>query len=774
MSVPDLTNYGIATVQTIFARTIFNDENIDGIDISTQNARLQITAGTTMALTSTDDMILSSGLFDLEASENAIIETTNGTLSLLASNLSNGKIIINAEEGIDLVTTEQDINIGITTGDLNISSDKILLKTDSTAIDSVFINSAGGIDLTSILNNIDITTISGIINLVSGNDISLSSTGTLDITSNDIIGITGTSNISINTNSTTIDALLLNSSGGIDIFSAAQAIDVISSGSNVNVSSTNNDITLNTPSGDISLGATGGNISIGSTANITLTTIDNDITLASANKISINSSSTVADSLFLNSSGGVDVTSVTGDIDIINTSGNLNTTTNGNLNMTTTGGDITIGSTSIVDITSGNGANIGITSANILYLTSNSAVTDSLNLLSLGGINSSATGKILFTSNSTDIDSFFINSLGGIDLTSNINNIDIITNSGDFNAQITGTIDIDSLNGSLNLGSTSSLNMICSTLMKLNSGSTTSIDANKVAIGTTNTADDSLTFLSRGGSNYTVENGNYDIGITGQLNIDVSRNLSHIRNWADSDGDDLEICVKNLGITSRNASLILSSEGTGSDAIKINATEGGIDVDSVGLISIQTTDNINGIEIGNNPGVPVTIGGNSTSTLLPGNLTVQGNLTVNGITTTVNSTTVTVDDKNIELNSITSPTDTNADGGGITIKGTTDKIIAYNNTSTACTSASFQISEDIDLGTTTKQYTIQQNRALSHNALFINSTLNINSTDGGVYYNKQDNCNDTSGDWRVRVISGVLTTEHYDGASWITKCRLTA
>jgi hypothetical protein len=56
-----------------------------------------------------------------------------------------------------------------------------------------------------------------------------------------------------------------------------------------------------------------------------------------------------------------------------------------------------------------------------------------------------------------------------------------------------------------------------------------------------------------------------------------------------------------------------------------------------------------------------------------GDLTITGNLTVNGTTVTINSTTLTVDDKNLELGSIASPTDTTADGGGITLKGATDK-----------------------------------------------------------------------------------------------------
>jgi len=68
-----------------------------------------------------------------------------------------------------------------------------------------------------------------------------------------------------------------------------------------------------------------------------------------------------------------------------------------------------------------------------------------------------------------------------------------------------------------------------------------------------------------------------------------------------------------------------------------------------------------------------------------GDLTVTGNLTVNGTVTTVNSTTVTVDDKNLELGSVYNPTDTTADGGGITLKGTTDKTILWVNSTDSWT-----------------------------------------------------------------------------------------
>ena len=68
-------------------------------------------------------------------------------------------------------------------------------------------------------------------------------------------------------------------------------------------------------------------------------------------------------------------------------------------------------------------------------------------------------------------------------------------------------------------------------------------------------------------------------------------------------------------------------------------------------------------------------------------LVLSGDLTVNGTTTTINSTTITIDDKNIELGSVTSPTDAGADGGGLTLKGTTDKTFNWVDATDAWTSS---------------------------------------------------------------------------------------
>lgn len=68
-------------------------------------------------------------------------------------------------------------------------------------------------------------------------------------------------------------------------------------------------------------------------------------------------------------------------------------------------------------------------------------------------------------------------------------------------------------------------------------------------------------------------------------------------------------------------------------------------------------------------------------------LTLSGDLTVNGTVTTINSTEITIDDKNISLGAVVSPTDSGADGGGLTLKGTTDKSFNWVNATSAWTSS---------------------------------------------------------------------------------------
>jgi hypothetical protein len=76
-------------------------------------------------------------------------------------------------------------------------------------------------------------------------------------------------------------------------------------------------------------------------------------------------------------------------------------------------------------------------------------------------------------------------------------------------------------------------------------------------------------------------------------------------------------------------------------------------------------------------------------------LVLSGDLTVNGTTTTINSTEITIDDKNLVLGAVTSPTDAGADGGGLTLKGATDKTFNWVDATDSWTS-----SEHLDLAST--------------------------------------------------------------------------
>jgi hypothetical protein len=68
-------------------------------------------------------------------------------------------------------------------------------------------------------------------------------------------------------------------------------------------------------------------------------------------------------------------------------------------------------------------------------------------------------------------------------------------------------------------------------------------------------------------------------------------------------------------------------------------------------------------------------------------LTITGDLIVNGNTTTLNTTNLVVEDKNIVLANAATPTDITADGAGITILGSTDKTFNWVDATDAWTSS---------------------------------------------------------------------------------------
>jgi|TARA_R100000482_G_scaffold52370_1_gene18650 hypothetical protein len=125
---------------------------------------------------------------------------------------------------------------------------------------------------------------------------------------------------------------------------------------------------------------------------------------------------------------------------------------------------------------------------------------------------------------------------------------------------------------------------------------------------------------------------------------------------------------------------------------------------------LQTDAAGTGVEFTSNIDVPGTLDvtGNAT---FDGNATIAGDLTVNGTTTTINSTTLQVDDKNIELGTVATPTDTTADGGGLTLKGATDHTILWTNSTD-----SWDFSEHVNIASS-KEFRINGTKVLDATSL---------------------------------------------------------
>jgi hypothetical protein len=127
----------------------------------------------------------------------------------------------------------------------------------------------------------------------------------------------------------------------------------------------------------------------------------------------------------------------------------------------------------------------------------------------------------------------------------------------------------------------------------------------------------------------------------------------------------------------------------------------------------------------------ITVGGASWNVALPmnvqstfnttGDATIGGNLTVSGATTYVNTTSLIVQDKNIELANSASPTDALADGAGITIKGSSDKTLTW-----ATATKSFTVNQGLDI-----QRVIE---TVTANATAINANTTIDVLSGAVSY----------------------------------------
>ena len=149
------------------------------------------------------------------------------------------------------------------------------------------------------------------------------------------------------------------------------------------------------------------------------------------------------------------------------------------------------------------------------------------------------------------------------------------------------------------------------------------------------------------------------------------------------------LTTPDLGVataTSVNGTTIPSSKTLVVTTDKLNVHAATSSSELAGIISDET--GTGALVFANTPTLVTPNIGAATGT----SLVLSGDLTVNGTTTTINSTEITVDDKNLTLGSVATPTDAGADGGGLTLKGTTDKTLNWVDATDSWTS-----SEHLDL-----------------------------------------------------------------------------
>jgi hypothetical protein len=183
---------------------------------------------------------------------------------------------------------------------------------------------------------------------------------------------------------------------------------------------------------------------------------------------------------------------------------------------------------------------------------------------------------------------------------------------------------------------------------------------------------------------------------------------------------------------------------------------------------LQTDAAGTGVEWTSNIDVPGTLDVTGAATF-DNNLTVQGDLYVNGTEVIINTQTLEVEDKNVIIGKVATPTDVTADGGGLTLKGTTDKTITWLDATDAWT-----LSEHVNIASA-KEYRIAGNKvldAISLGSAVVSSSLTSVGTIGTGVWNGTTIGTGYGGTGQITYTDGQLLIGKTDGT--LAKATLTA
>jgi len=284
-------------------------------------------------------------------------------------------------------------------------------------------------------------------------------------------------------------------------------------------------------------------------------------------------------------------------------------------------------------------------------------------------------------------------------------------------------------------------------------------DTKKLKVGNGSTAWNSLAYFPFVVSGGTVL-GNLEIGTTGTLTFEGST----------ADGFETTLGVVNptadrtINLPNQSGTVIVSGNASIVDADISASAEIAVSklADGAARQLLQTDAAGTGVEWASNIDVPGTLDVTSAATF-DSSVTIHGDLTVNGTTTNINTQNLVVEDKNIILADVTTPTDLTADGGGITLKGATDKTITWSDTTD-----SWEFNQPtITTGSSTAASFIPTGSTVPTNGVYLSGTNTVavatNST-GHLFVDASGNVAIGSGSVspsKLHVESGSLSVQRY-------------
>ena len=306
------------------------------------------------------------------------------------------------------------------------------------------------------------------------------------------------------------------------------------------------------------------------------------------------------------------------------------------------GNDINLTATTDINIPSGVGLTFGHASNQKIEGDGTDLAIDAT-----GNINITSTvneaGSIYVRANAGTSETVKIHSDQGTSVTEGAESVTILSDAGGIGVRSTANL-ANAVNVTVDGGTTSSISIFNDQGTSVTEGSESIAilsDAGGIGIRSTANLVNAVNITNDGGTSGTIQ-------IFNDQGTSVAEGSSSIELLSDVGGvelkstADLAKAIKLIADGGTSETIyIQSDQGTGADSIEITSDAGGV--------TISAGNTSHGVKVGTVSGAPISIGHGTSETTVNDNLTVTGDLTVSGTTTTVSSSTLTIGDSLIKL-----------------------------------------------------------------------------------------------------------------------------